>query len=117
VKDVNGQEGLFNHKDYFETEVYKFLLTKFKQEDVTREKTFPGMMYKNPLRVDFYIQSINTVIEADGAQHWDKTNRYYTELNTIRDSIKEEYLQQNAIRLIRIPYRRNFSTSYFNSFI
>ena len=72
------------------------------------EKTFEGMVYKQPLRLDFYLPKHNIGVEFDGAYHFhsydwvggDET----LEINKLRDSIKNKYCEDNNIKLIRIPY-------------
>ena len=72
------------------------------------EKTFDGMVYKQPLRLDFYLPKHNIGIEFDGAYHlhsYDWVGGGETlEINKLRDSIKNKYCEDNNIKLIRIPY-------------
>ncbi len=117
VKQINSSFGFYNKRDYFETQVYKWLLTKFSKHEIEREKTFDGMIDKRNLRLDFYIEHKKLAIEADGPQHTDLSHTYFTLEGKYRDNIKETFLQQNGIRLIRIPYIRNLSTKYLNSFL
>ena len=79
-----------------------------------KEKTFDDLLSNGVrLRYDFYIPSINTLIEYDGSQHFRvKTwgSRSYNESLKIlegiqsRDRIKDEYALKNDINLIRIKY-------------
>lgn len=46
--------------------------------------------------------SLLCVIEYDGEQHFDKTNKWHRSDDS--DSIKDEYCKQNKIKLIRIPF-------------
>lgn len=61
------------------------------------------------LRMDFYIPSMNLCIEYDGIQHFEPRGRfggdseYLLQLN--RDKNKNEYCQQNGIKLFRIGYK------------
>ena len=45
---------------------------------------------------DFYSAKAKIVIELDGAQHFEKENRIYDEKRT-------EFLEQNGLKIIRIP--------------
>lgn len=74
---------------------------------------FPDCHYKRGLRFDFYLPSIQTVIEYDGEQHYRPVNfggrlesvsiKEYN-LTKIRDNIKNEYCESKGIHLVRIPY-------------
>lgn len=76
-----------------------------------QEYIFKGCKYIQPLRCDFYIPSINMVIEYDGEHHFrpvhysNKYNEYKMYEDTKnRDSVKNAYCKDNGIKLIRIPY-------------
>lgn len=59
-----------------------------------------------PLRFDFYLPEMNTVIEFDGEQHY-VDNHYFDfvyDTNKKHDAIKNEYCEQKGISMIRIPY-------------
>lgn len=69
------------------------------------QKTFDNLKYKNSLFYDFYLPSLNTLIEYDGEFHYiDIFNNGTFEEGKIRDNIKTEYATKNNITLIRIPY-------------
>lgn len=73
------------------------------------EKTFENCTNPTtnaPLRFDFYINN-KYIIEFDGEQHYQTTNRGWGEpLEKIqyRDKIKNDWCEKNNIPLIRIPY-------------
>lgn len=71
-----------------------------------REKWFPNCRDINPLPFDFYIESLNTIVEFDGRQHFEETGyfSYPLEQTQKHDKIKNEYCERNNIKLIRIPY-------------
>ena len=78
-----------------------------------RQKTFDDCKYKNVLRFDFYIESMNIIIEYDGEQHFkpvtygglsEEEALHEYNLTRIRDKIKDEYCKKKGIELIRIPY-------------
>lgn len=68
------------------------------------------------LRFDFYLPKYNLLIEYDGAQHFrpfswsqDKskeTMRKNLEIVKQRDQIKNQYCENNNIRLLRIPFSK-----------
>jgi len=61
-----------------------------------------------PLRFDFYLPSIHTVIEYDGAQHFRPVGHWGGEKSLrdtqYRDDVKTKYCANNGIELIRILY-------------
>jgi hypothetical protein len=63
-------------------------------------------MNKRPF--DFYIESMNLLIEFDGIQHFMPISRFGGETEfekiKIKDKIKTEYCMKNNIRLVRISY-------------
>lgn len=74
-----------------------------------REKTFDNCI--NPktghkLRFDFYLPDYNCCIEYDGEQHYKEYDfcRDSLEERQERDNIKNQYCENNSIKLIRIPY-------------
>lgn len=70
------------------------------------EKSFFDLRYINCLRFDFYIPSLNLLIEFDGKQHFvpvEYFGGYDTfKVQVIKDNIKANYCMKNKIRLIRI---------------
>lgn len=75
-----------------------------------KEKIFPDLFDKNVLRYDFYIPSINILIEFDGIQHFKPTfgskehRKINFELTRKHDLMKNEYALSHNIKLIRIKY-------------
>ena len=81
------------------------LLLRDNNIDFEREKTFKDLPRR---RFDFYIPSLNRVIEFDGKQHfqpcsWNKTEEDF-DISTTRDEEKNIYCFKNGIEIIRIPY-------------
>lgn len=70
------------------------------------QKTFPDLLSnKNwKLRFDFYFPEYNICLEYQGIQHYDSTNKFYSEEGQERDNIKRDYCKNNNIKLIEIPY-------------
>lgn len=75
------------------------------------------------LRFDFFIPSINTLIECQGKQHYEYTGGFFDEEEfkrlQIRDKQKEVYCQTNNIRLLKIPYYdyKNINCKYLNNLL
>jgi very-short-patch-repair endonuclease len=89
-----------------EKEISKFL-DKFSIK-YEREYKFKECLNIYPLRFDFYIPSMRTVIEFDGIQHFQPVTHFggveaYERLK-INDKIKEDYCEENYINIIRIRY-------------
>lgn len=67
------------------------------------QKQFKGLRHKLPLRVDFYLSTLNVVIEYNGIQHYESIPFFggdeALELNCLRDSIKQKFLKKKGIAL------------------
>lgn len=94
-----------------EKEIRLFLIDKnikYKQQ-----KRFNKCKNKKCLPFDFYLPKYNICIEYDGEQHY-KSIEYFGGENgflyrQINDKIKNEYCNNNNIRLIRIRYDENIT--------
>lgn len=72
-----------------------------------KEHWFADCRDISPLRFDFYLYTLNTIIEFDGKQHFDNTHFFsHSHLGLIQkhDNIKNQYCKSKSINLIRIPY-------------
>lgn len=75
-----------------------------------REKMFEDLVSKRntKLRYDFFIPSVNTIIEYDGRQHYEHIETWIPEKEYIRhienDRIKDNYAIDKNIELLRIPF-------------
>lgn len=61
------------------------------------------------LKVDFYIPSLNTVIEYDGQQHYIYNDYFYKSEEDFErckryDELKDKLLKEHGISVVRIPY-------------
>lgn len=89
------------------------------------EYIFNDCKYDKPLRFDFFFElnSEKFCIEYDGIQHFQAIDAWGgeegLELTQHRDSIKNEYCENNDIHLLRIPYTESFDNfeSIINNFI
>lgn len=76
-----------------------------------RQKTFPGLKYKNPLYCDFFLPDFNLVIEYNGEQHYKPVNFYGGEDNLkiiqLRDQIKKNYCIEHNINFLVIRFDEN----------
>lgn len=113
---LNKQAGMKKPKSVFEGKILDYISLKYKFE---LEKVFSDCLSPKgfPLRFDFYIPSINTLIEADGTQHYDKKNPNYSEYQSLCDAVKNEWCIKNKINLIRIPYNKKCDYNYIKSFL
>lgn len=72
------------------------------------QKMFEGCKNKRRLKFDFYLPKLNICIEFDGQQHFTnvKFNGSKSDLSYVQnnDKIKNEYCQNNNIRLLRISF-------------
>ena len=75
------------------------------------EATFEDLVFKQKLRFDFYIPSINVCIEFDGGQHKYSVKAWGGEemlkIRKLRDEVKNSYCETKNINLVRIPYWKN----------
>ncbi|MFA5585603.1 MAG: hypothetical protein WDA02_03540 [Saccharofermentanales bacterium] len=75
------------------------------------QKKFKDCKYKSILSFDFYLPEYNLCIEFDGVQHETPINIFGgikgLKIRQKRDQIKNEYCQNNNIRLIRIKHDDN----------
>ena len=103
--------GFKKNGSLFEQSVYLELTKLF--GTVSREVTFDDLLSPKgyPLRIDFYIPSMNLFVEADGYQHNDPNNPWYNEYNVECDTIKTNYCNSKGV-LIRLPYTKNVNTKY-----
>jgi very-short-patch-repair endonuclease len=83
-----------------------------------KQKKFKGCVSKNQkhkLSFDFYLPAHNILIEYDGEHHYSKCyfNRHRMtdkelQLVQFRDRIKTKFAKENGIRLLRIPYWKEY---------
>jgi hypothetical protein len=98
---------LFHSK--FEEKIYNYILNNY-DFDMVIPNVKLNVKNKSFLWADFIIvkktnnKTLYFCLETDGAQHYEKTHRWYSEESTIRDKIKEVYFQQYNITLIRYRY-------------
>jgi hypothetical protein len=73
-----------------------------------REYQIPECKYIKPLYFDFYLPTLNILIEYNGKQHYESVNYWggQTDFNIrqIRDDIKINYCKNNNLKLIIIKY-------------
>ena len=91
-----------------------------------REKQFKDLHY-GYYRYDFYIPSMNILIECDGEQHFAYTKRFHKKKTDFtkaqeRDRLKNSYALSHGIKLYRIPFweiekLKNFSDIIQDKFL
>ena len=73
-----------------------------------REKRFDECRRKNPLPFDFFVPSMNLLIEYNGEQHYRATELFggekKLELYRERDKIKRQFAKDHGFRLLVIPW-------------
>lgn len=67
-----------------------------------QQYSFPDLKYKRPLKFDFFIEKYNILIEYDGSQHYNMDSLFYDNEAIIRDTLKDNYVKSNNLRLLRI---------------
>lgn len=101
--DCNTSRGEESIKVYL-----KLLGINFKAQHV-----FEGLKDVRNLRCDFYIESMNLVIEFNGRQHYESVNAFGGDesLKEVqrRDEIKKNYCLNNGIRFEVITYKDNIN--------
>lgn len=110
ISELNESLGFTKPKSKFQDRVGEVLSEKFSM--VETEKQFDGLVGKtgHPLRVDFFIPEKNMVVEADGSQHSDPKHPWREWNNgTVAeyDQIKNQFFNEQGIRVCRVPYKRN----------
>lgn len=77
------------------------------------QKSFEGLVNKKKLSYDFYLPTLNVVIEYQGEQHFRPKNfggtskekaKSVFELQLRNDEIKRAFAKENKLTLIEIPY-------------
>lgn len=110
-KHFKGQRGcVLCQKDdsRLSTLVYEELLKYFSKEDIVKEKKFEDCKNLYHLKFDFFIESCNFLIEADGEGHffnipqWGGEEGLKTRINN--DKIKNSYTKKNSINFLRISF-------------
>ena len=78
--------------------------------EFVQQKRFNDCRTKVPLPFDFYLPSLNTIIEYDGEGHYYRVDfKGHDGSDTFKrtienDKIKNKYCEDNNIKIIRIPY-------------
>ena len=107
-KNIN----LFRSK--FEKRIYYYILENY-NFDMVIPNVKLNVKNKSFLWGDFIIvkkennKSLYFCLETDGAQHYDKRHRWYSDESKNRDKIKEEYFKRYNITLIRYRYNEPIS--------
>lgn len=117
VLQINKSLGFKKPQSMFEHLVGVYVDEMF--ENVEYQKTFSDCLSPKgyELKYDFYIDTCNLLIEADGTQHYDKTNPNYSEYANVCDRIKDKYALDNHINLIRIPYTKQVTKQYVLNYL
>lgn len=117
IPNINAKYGLIANQSKFERSIQDYLV--WRNINFESQKTFDDCLSPKgfKLRFDFYLPDYQIMIEADGTQHYDKTNNYYSEYLIKRDSIKDKYCESHNIKMIRIPYSQYANKQYIEDHI
>ena len=78
--------------------------------NVERQKTFPWLRYKNPLRLDFFLPEYNIAIECQGEQHYKYCPFFHKQrsLDEVqnRDAVKRKLCEEHGIKLLYYARRK-----------
>lgn len=112
-KDLDFLKDFINHKTGLKGSIARALQLRLDELNINYvcEKTFPDLKDKKPLRCDYYIPDLNTVIEVQGEQHFKPVNyqklsekellKEFKDLQN-RDKIKKEYFKEHNINFIEV---------------
>jgi hypothetical protein len=93
-------------ESYGEREVSR-ILTQMRIRFI-RQKKFPDLQHKRPLRFDFWLPYHKTLIEYDGVQHFQASTFFggkkAYKATKVRDRLKTLWARRMKFPLIRIPY-------------
>lgn len=112
ILELNRNLGFTHKKGIFSGSIYRVLKEQYNNIvcEYTNENLLSPKGFK--LRIDFYIPSENLMIEADGLQHYDVNNTWYSEYLKECDEIKNQYCLDNNIKLVRIVYKTLITKKY-----
>lgn len=114
---MNGKSGCPNCLTSKGEKSIKNILNKLNINYISQYK-FSDCKDKNILSFDFYLPSINLCIEYDGKQHFEPIKRFGGIDNFIitqkHDEIKNNYCENNNIKLLRIKYTENIEEKLKN---
>lgn len=117
ISEIQCNLGLSKAGSIFANEVHGELKKVF--DNIVCEKTFDDMLSPKGynLRLDFFIEDLGLIVEADGAQHYDPNNPWYSEYQYECDQIKNAYAIENNLTMVRLPYTKNVNADYLFSYI
>jgi hypothetical protein len=117
IKTIQESIGFTKSKSHFEEQVYTYLKKYF--TDIECEKTFEDLISPKGfnLRVDFYVEKANLIVEADGTQHHDNNNPWYSFYYHNCDLLKNKFAEQANISIVRIPYTRKVTDVYIKKYL
>jgi hypothetical protein len=110
--ELQSKWGFYKKQFIFQTKVLDFIRQHF--DDIVIEYTHKDLLSPKgyPLRVDFFIPSKNLFIEADGNQHYDINNPWYSDYRKKCDLIKDDFAKRTNTNLVRIKYIKKVSNKY-----
>lgn len=93
-----------------ENEIYDYLLEKYPNLKITREKKFEWLKNKSYLPLDFFIEGINVAIEVQGKQHFSPIPRFgghegYEKRSQL-DELKKKLCETNGVRILYVSSKK-----------
>lgn len=127
-EDISKFLGVKNAFKYGRSSKEKLILSHLKElfleSDIETEKSWEWLKGKNDKNMycDFYIKSLNTVIEYDGEQHYKYIEVFHNSYEEFkaqqrRDKLKDELLGKNGIRVVRIGYYEKITIDFIKSIL
>lgn len=89
----------------FERCLYAILRVHFAADDIVFQKKFSECRTTKALPFDFYIRSLNMIVEADGAQHY-ATGKPEWHMCKNTDEFKNNFCKEHGISMLRVRHRR-----------
>jgi len=106
---VDGDHGCpKHHQSRGERRTAAWLSSRFQGDRFEAQKTFDTCRHKKPLRFDFGSESLKTLIEYNGQQHYLPASNFGGKValkrTRQRDRIKKNWARRNGYKLIVVPY-------------
>lgn len=121
-ESINKEFGFIGLNKSFESLIGDVLREMFSGYVFERQKWFedcPTLTSgkRGRLRYDYYCETLNLLVEADGPAHYNERDWRHSESLVKRDAVKTEYAETANITLIRIPYTVNYNVDKIKQYL